>query len=88
MGVSKTSISYGAPYMKALADERLSHEKIENKMVQLMEETGGLRKEIDELKQSLSQGGTLMWPSTHHLHYSQVQYLFSMYSRFLRLNKY
>ena len=40
MGVSKTSISYGAPYMKALADKKLSHEKIENKMVQLIEETG------------------------------------------------
>lgn len=72
MGVSKTSIHYGVPYMKALADDKLSHEKIENKMVQLMEETGGLRKEIDELKQSLYQGETLMRSSTHHGSYSQV----------------
>eukprot|EP00268_Persea_americana_P025619 TRINITY_DN24949_c0_g1_i16.p1 TRINITY_DN24949_c0_g1~~TRINITY_DN24949_c0_g1_i16.p1 ORF type:complete len:161 (-),score=23.02 TRINITY_DN24949_c0_g1_i16:132-614(-) len=73
MGVSKTSIRYGAPYMKALADEKLSHEKIENKIVQLMDETGGLWKEMDELKQSLSQGETLMRSSTHHGSYSQAR---------------
>lgn len=57
MGVSKTSFCHSTPYMRALADERSSHEKQKTKMTQLMEETGGLRKELDELKQTLSQGG-------------------------------
>ena len=74
--------------MKALADEQLSHEKIGSEMVQLMQETSDLRKVADELKQTLSQGGKLMWTSTHQGSYSPVQYLFFIYFRFLRLNKY
>eukprot|EP00268_Persea_americana_P024559 TRINITY_DN2396_c1_g1_i15.p1 TRINITY_DN2396_c1_g1~~TRINITY_DN2396_c1_g1_i15.p1 ORF type:complete len:332 (-),score=42.02 TRINITY_DN2396_c1_g1_i15:434-1429(-) len=58
MGVPKIATHHFAPNRRALADEQASHTDFQTQVTQLRATINGLRRELEDLKQSLSQGGT------------------------------
>ncbi|XXG82888.1 hypothetical protein AAC387_Pa10g0766 [Persea americana] len=71
--VSKTALKHSAPYKRALEDEHECNTHLQTEVKRLKEGQMGIRREMDELKQALTQGGTQVRPSTYHGSSSQAQ---------------
>ncbi|RWR73425.1 putative LRR receptor-like serine/threonine-protein kinase RKF3 [Cinnamomum micranthum f. kanehirae] len=71
--VSKTAIKHSAPYKRALEEEHECNTHLQTEVKRLKEDQMGIRREMDELRQTLTQGGTQVRPSTYHGSSSQAQ---------------
>ncbi|RWR90845.1 endoglucanase 17-like protein [Cinnamomum micranthum f. kanehirae] len=71
--VSKTAIKHSAPYKRAFEEEHECNTYLQTEVKRLKEGQWGIRREMDELKQTLTQGGTQVRPLTYHGSSSQAQ---------------